>query len=423
MDCRYIVLFLILSQVAFADCVGYNDSFDVRVLDAKYRPVPDAEVQVTYDRGATFGEQYFTTPAHYTDSEGKAHFIIFNQGTTARKMDCDIDITGSAGGSKKAVTVVANQHGPIVDVVLNDVYPARFYVRDQLGKPLEDASVTLGTKTGKTDENGLIKFFYKTGSYDYLASYLDARQAGSLAVSDDTEFEVLFTYHGVVVDVVDDTGNPLNATLAIFNESFQLEDGHFEYEKTFGEMIPYSVTYKGIPRTGTIETSIDPTIIVVYDVHSPLFGEITTDIANNWTKLLIGVSDPGDFASGVDVSSIRVTYRLEPADPTDPWNTAVTFTTGYNTFTADFPELPPNSIVGFRIEITDKTGNRADIEGKFSTFRPEIPQNYTQNQTDTQPTGPEEQEIPLFYMIGGGILVILVVYLVFRIKSMAAEGV
>ena len=136
MDCRYLVLFLILSQVTFADCVGYNDSFDARVVDAKYRPIPDAEVLVKYDRGATFGEQYFITPVYHTDSEGKAHFHIWNLGTTARKMDCNIYVNGSIGGRTKEVTVIANEHGPIVDVQLNDVYPVRFYVRDQLGAPL-----------------------------------------------------------------------------------------------------------------------------------------------------------------------------------------------------------------------------------------------------------------------------------------------
>ena len=423
MDYRYIVLFLILSQVAFAaDCVGYNDSFDARVLDAKNRPIPGAEVQVKYDRGATFGSQYFTTPVKYTDSQGRVHFHIWNLGTTARKIDCNLYINGSIGGRTGDITVVANEHGPIVDVMLDNVYPVRFYVRDHLRMPIENASVTLGGKADKTDKNGLIKFYYKKGSYSYLVNYLDARQAGTLSVSDDTDFEVLFRYHKVIVDVIDDSGRPLNASIEIFNELFQLDDGHFEYEKTFGEMIPYTVRYKGITKSGSIETSVDPTATVIYDVHAPLFGDMVPQTAANWTKLLIEVSDPGDFASGLDVSSMRVTYRLEPAAPTDPWNTAVVFTTGFNTFTADFPELPPNRIVDFRIEIKDSAGNRADIDGKFSTFQGEVPEDLTQNQTDTHITELEGQEIPLIYIIGGGILVILIVYLVFRIRSLAAGG-
>ena len=422
MDCRYLVLFLILSQVTFADCVGYNDSFDVRVVDAKYRPIPDAEVVVKYDRGATFGEIFFITPVFHTDSEGKAHFHIWNLGTTARKMDCNIYVNGSIGGRTKEVTVIANEHGPIVDVQLNDVYPVRFYVRDQLGAPIENASVTLGRKTGTTDENGRMAFHYRKGEYDYLASYLDARQAGTLTVDGDINLEVLFTYYTVEVDVTDDTGEPLNVSLQIFNQTFQLDDGHFEYEKTFGETIPYSVSYKGTVRAGTIVTSVDPTAVMVYDVHAPLFGEITPQVSNNWTKLVIEASDPGEFASGLDVSSIKVTYRLEPAEPADPWNTAIIFSTGFNMFTAEFPEMPSDSIVDFRIEIKDKTGNRADIDGKFSTFRGEVPEDHTQNQTNTQIIDPDLGEMPLIYIIAGAILMILIIYLIFRIRSLAKGG-
>jgi len=170
--------------------------------------------------------------------------------------------------------------------------------------------------------------------------------------------------------------------------------------------------------------------VMVYDVHAPLFGDITPQTTNNWTKLMIEASDPGEFASGVNVSSIRVTYRLEPAEPTDPWNTAVTFSTGYNTFAAEFPELPPDSIVNFRIEIKDKEGNRADIDGKFTTFTGdddavdgEGPVDDTQNQTNAQVTEPEMQEIPPFYIVGGAILMILIVYMVIRLKRMASGSV
>lgn len=423
MNYRYIVLFLILSHTVFADCVGYNDTFDVRVLDAKNRPIPDAEVQIKYDRGATFGDQYFITPVKYTDSEGKVPFDVWNLGATSRRIDCTIYINATIGGTLRKKEVEANEHGPVVDVVLDNVYPVWFYVRDHKRMPIEKASVTLGGKTEKTDEDGLMTFYYRKGQYSYLASYLDARQAGTIDVNNDTNFEVLFTYHSVTVDVVDDSGERLDSSLYIFNQTFQLENGHFEYEKTFGETIPYTVTYKGTTRTGTIVPSANPTATVVYDIHSPLFGEITPQASNNWTKLLIEVSDPGEFASGLDVSSIKVTYRLEPSEPADPWNTAVTFSTGHNMFTADFPELPPNSIVNFRIEIKDRTGNRADIDGKFSTFRGDgVPQDSTQNQTNAQTTGPEEQETPLLYIIGGVILVFLIVYFVFRIKSLATGG-
>ncbi len=417
MDFRYAILLLILSQVSFADCVGYTDEFDVRVLDAELRPIEGADVWITFDRGTLFGEQYFTTEPKKTGPDGKAHFKVLNQGTLARPIDCAITINGAAGGAVKSFDITANAHGPIVDVILSDVYEVVFYVRDQLNAPIANASVTIGDQVGKTNEKGFVRHLFRSATYDYLASYQEAKQAGQLQVSDDVEFIVIFTYYSISLDVIDDTGTPLPVTLTMLNETLELPDGHYEYEKTYGDILPYEVTYEGIVKTGKIVASASPHAQIVIDLNAPLFGSIEPETIQRRTKLNIQISDPGEFASGVDVQTLKASYRVEPADATTPWNSAVVFTTGFNSFAAEFPELPSDSIVQFRIEVKDKEGNKATVDGKFSTWTGPI--DDTQNQTDTQENGEEEQGIPLFYIIGGVFVVILAIYLVFHIKSKA----
>jgi hypothetical protein len=428
MDLRYLFVFLVLSQLAvplFADCVGYTDSFDVRVLDAKLRPIESAEVTVKFDRGTSFGEQYFTTPVKYTNSQGMLHYDVLNQGTTTRPIDCAITITGAAGGSTKTVTIQANIHGSPVDVVLADVYPVRFFVRDQLGKSLENASVTLGGKTNKTDSAGMIRYYYKTGSYSYFANYLDAEQAGSLVVANDTDFVVVFAQYKISVDVMDDASDPLNVTITIFNKTFDMPEGHFEYEPAFGEQIPYSVNYRGIIREGTLMPASEPSVTLILDTHAPSFGDIVPGEMGGKPQLTINVSDPNAHASGLDLSSMKVLYKVEPSDETTPWSSAVTFTSGRNRFTAQFPELPSRSIVKVKIEVKDKEGNRAEIDLQFSTLEVQPTnntQNGTQNQTDTHETPDDGQGIPVSYILGGVILLVLVVYMVFRLKTKPKEG-
>ncbi len=417
MDYRYILLFALLISSSFGACIGYNDSFDVRVLDAKLRPVEGADVVIKYDRGATFGEQYFITPAKKTDSNGKVHFDILNQGTLSRPIDCKININASLDGTLQKKEIIANTHGQIIDLALSDAYPIKFYVRDQFQSPLKNATVTIGSSSKKTDEMGLVKIFVKKGVYDYFASYVDASQAGKINVSDDTAFEVLFPYYKIQLDVRDDNGNPLNATLMIFNHTYYLADGHFENNKTFGSEVPYTLEYSGLESSGTITPSVEPNVKAVFDVHAPLFGEIKPEVLNNRPKLHIIASDPGKLASGISISSIKVTYKIEPGD--SGWSNAITFTAGLNKFTTDFPELPENSIVNFKIEVKDNAGNKADIDGKFSTL---IQQNNTQNQTNTQTEPPQEQGIPLLYILIGVIIVILTIYMVFRIRSKASGG-
>jgi hypothetical protein len=407
--------------------VGYRETFDVRVLDAMQRPVEGAEVTVTYDRGATFGEQYFTTPVKYSDSNGKVHFDLINQGTTARKIDCDIDVVATSGGSTGKKTVEAEKHGPIVDVILSDVYPVRFYVRDHLGAAIPNATVIIGERTDLTNEYGYVKHYMKKGSHTYLATYLEAKESGTMEVENDTEFVVTFPYYKVTIDVMDDFSVPLDATITMFNKTFLLEDGHYENPRSFGQEISYEVEYKGLKQSGTIVPELDPSIQIVYDIHAPVFEDIQSQTTGDRATLNVEVTDPGDHPSGVDVSSISITYRMEPADPTTPWNMAVVFPTGFNRFTAEFSDLPPESVVQFKIDIKDKTGNRATIEGKFSTLVVEPPVNDTvndtQNQTITQNGEDTGQEIPLFYIIVGGILAFLIIYWVIRIKSKGTRGV
>ncbi|MBI5046470.1 hypothetical protein HZC07_01940, partial [Candidatus Micrarchaeota archaeon] len=229
--------------------------------------------------------------------------------------------------------------------------------------------------------------------------------------------------YDISIDVVDDNGNPVNSSIMIFNKSFVTE-GHFKYNKTFGQAIPYSVEYRGIVKTCQL-TQDKPLASIVYDISPPTIGNIQTQINGSRTKMIIPVTDLGKYASGVDLSSISVTYKVEPTDPTVPPSNAITFTVGRNTFAAEFPELPSGKIVQFKIEVKDKEGNKAIVDGKFSTLV-QPPKNNsttnTQNQSNTQTKPQEEQGIPLLYIIIGVIVVLLVIFLVFFLKSKAEKG-
>ena len=411
-----------LASFASASCVGYSDSFDVQVLDANLGAVEGASVVAKFDRGATFGEQYFITQPKLTNANGMVHFDIFNQGTLSRTIDCTITINTSVSGLEKTVSVEADQHGSRVDVKLEDVFPLRFFVRDQLRAPIEGASVFVGNKTNKTDSEGMYKSYFKKGSYNYLASYQDSAQSGKLNITNNTVFEIIFTYRKISIEVTNDAGKPLDATLTIFNQSFQIQNGTFEKEKAYGEEIPYRIEYLGLVHEDKIVPALEPMAVVRFDINSPSFGDIVPQPVNGGYRLKITVKDPNTYASGVDVSSIKVRYKIEPSDATTPWSNAIVFTTARDQFTADFPKLPANSIVKADLEVKDKAGNRAEKEVTFSISTPPPSDNETQNDTNTHPEPPQGQEIPLLYIAGSVILLVLAIYLLIRIKSKATGG-
>lgn len=413
---RLFLFMLLLAFASFAEdfCSGKTDEFDVQVLDNKLRPIENAEVTITYDTGTSFGEKYFTTKPRETDKNGLVHFKISNQGTDVRKIDCKIIIRARLNEILEEVEVEATKHGSIISIKLEDVFPIDFYVKDQFVKGIENASVTIGTKLQKTNERGFTRFFLPEGEYDYLASFDRAKQSGKIFVEDDMDFTVTFPYDKVTIEVIDDLEQPIQAKLTIFDNEIEIR-GKYTSEIIYGQVIPYEINYLGETRNGEIYVQENSSALIIYDIHPPTFQGIVPETINNRTKLTITVTDPGKYGSGVDIQSLKVSYKVEPSDATAPFSPATVYTVGFNTFSAEFPELPQNSIVSFRADVKDKIGNRATVDGKFSTL---VQSNTTeQNQTVTQENTNKDQELPLIYIVGGVFVAVLAIYLVFRIKN------
>ncbi|VVC04230.1 Uncharacterised protein [Candidatus Bilamarchaeum dharawalense] len=425
MNYRYIFLILILLQMSavYADCIGYHEVFDVRVLDAKNRTVEGVVVQVKFDRGASFGDKYFTTQPLKTNSQGIVHYDILNQGTNTRVIDCNIVINVSIGGTSETKTIVVSEHGSTVNIWMSQLYPARFYVRDQYKSGLENSTVNVDVwGPGVTDSKGMVKGYLETGNHEYFASYLDASSSGTFEVKDDTDFEVIFPYYPVDIEITDDTGAPLNATLKLLDQTLVLPNGHFQYPKMFGQQVPFETEYLGVIVSGVIQPAIEPEIKIRYDTHAPTISEVKSLSEESRPRLSITATDTGIYASGLDVSSMKVTYKTEPSTENEAWHPAVVFTTAKNTFTAEFPEMAPNTIVKFRVEVKDKASNRAEIDGKFTTMVVQNPQNTTQNDSNPHTDPQQDQGIPLIYIIGGVFLLVLAVILVIKLKSKGTGG-
>jgi len=412
-----ILLLVLLPAISAEDCVGYTDRFTVIVTDHELRAIEGAAVQVTFDRGASFGEQYFTTEPKYTGADGKAAYNIYNQGTDTRDIDCDIVIAASISGVDNETTVLANKHSDNILITL-DISPITITVQDQHGNVLEGAKVSIDNLTKETGSSGKVRFYLPVGEHEYLASYESGKQTGTIPVSESAaSTNIVIKHHPIEISVIDDYGNSLESSIFIFNQTFELPYGLFEVEKAYGDEIEYITSYGGLEKPEVIYPGVEGTVRVVYDLNPPIFGEIESTADAEVTRLVIPVSDEGQYASGVDYSSIMVSYRLEPAEATTPWNSAVTFVSALNTFMADFPELPKNSIVQFRIEVKDNEGNKATIDGRFSPPQPEDNNNETgENGGETHENGEAEQEIPFLDIVAGAFIVLLVIFLVSRIK-------
>jgi len=399
-----LLLALLVQFVAAAemDCRGYTDSFYVRVLDAKLRPVEGALVRVMFDRGTSFGEQYFVTDPLPTNSDGTRYFSIANQGTETRKIDCRIWINATLGNAKATKIVTANSHGQFIDLNLN-VYLLDVLVDDQNGMPIENATVTINGISKPTGKDGRVRFYTPPGLIDYLASYYRGKESGKIYVRNDTDYEIVLRRHSVSIDAVDDEGKPVEATISIFNESFPMINGHYETE-AFGNTIEGNISYMGIEKRIEMDLDKSNTSVVVFDLRPPSIQSTEITVIGKRPRMTIRVADDGKYASGVNVSATKVIYRILPLEVGSGWSSATTFAASLDTFVSDFPELESDKTIEFRIEIRDEEGNTAVREGRFVV--PESNVETTQNQAQT------DKNSQILYIAIVVIIIIVAVYIV-----------
>ena len=416
---RFCLIFLVLMvslSFAASDCVGYTDSFDVRVLNAKLLPFEGADVSVKFDRGASFGEQYFTTEPRKTDESGKVHFTLLNQGTETREIDCRIWIYVTIGGETGEKVIEANRHNNPVDVQMS-VYEVEFTVKDQVGRRLENATVFFLDDTKITDRYGIAVFHGKQQTAEYVVTYKGGQEGGSITIIDDTKREVTIPVYQLNLKTVDDRGDPISATITYADEEYE-SDGSLMLTVYTSE-VELDIEHGGIEKPFELFIS-DGDIItetIPFDIHSPEISDIKQSLVGDRVRLAMTIEDDGKYAEGVDPSTVNIRYRVLPGND---WDRASAFTIALNRYAVDFPEIEQGRIVEFTINAEDYMGNKVTRDGRFTVqaeVKPEV-----NDSEDQQENGGEEQEFPYLYIIFGVIFIIIAFYIVKFIIQFKKSG-
>ncbi len=427
MNFRYLLLLLLLPCMVCSalstntpPCnTSFHETLVIRALDAGHSPIQGAAVYASYQYSGSVGTNgkgtYYNVGPLITNDSGTVQTLVQNIETNPSLVNCQIQISALVGGVNGSTSITAIYHPPIVDVNI-PVYPVVFHVTDFTAAPLANATVWFDNQTETTDSKGFAGFYAPAGAANYLVSYLNGKQQGSMTVSNAVNLGVVIRFYPVTVQVVDDNGNPLNGTLAIGTSLVQLgSNGTYYDPKVFGNTFQFNVSYAGVVKSVVMNPQTDSPKLVVFDFTSPTIGSISQSQVGNATRLTIPVADPGVYPSGVDPASIAVTYK---ADNATQWSNAIVFTQQKNVFVADFPAFPPNSVVQFKIGVADMDGNKASVAGTFSTPpAPAPPVNSSVSQSQTGAAGPKPEGLPLLDIAGAIVLLVFLVYMFYRLKG------
>jgi hypothetical protein len=166
-----------------------------------------------------------------------------------------------------------------------------------------------------------------------------------------------------------------------------------------------------------VDLSLQNKYTAVFDYSSPQIGQVKTVSVGAITKLVVPVTDPGQFASGIATKGVQIRYKLSEQDS---WRSASVYLSGKDTYVAEIPSPGEDKIVRFLIDAQDNDGNTATLEGQYVYQKPAQP---LQNQSSGNEVNPPSQSegIPLLFVVAGFIILIVVIYAIYRFKFSGRE--
>lgn len=405
-----IIILSILVSVFFAAVCDtqFSDDLDVRVLDAENRPLPGASVTVYYQLSTSTGKGYTTTTPILTGEDGTMYIRITSLEKQEDHLDCNIKITAEYGGESSQKTVIANSHATLIDLKL-DVYYLTVTVEDQDGELIEGALVTADGFESYTNEYGRATLRVGEGDKTVFISYMGAEREEEVTVEEDTEYEVSFYMSGIIINVIDDNGNPLAAQAELYGNVYPTDNGTIYIPNIAVSDPDVVIDYDGIEKYPEIDLDRDDEYTVIYDFTPPSVSSISDDHSEEVTKISMIIEDPGLHPSGLKPSSLTVHYDLG-----EGWKEAKVYSQGGNLYVAELESIPVDSIVSFEIYVEDIEGNSANIPGTFSVVQTQQNGNQTNGNGNGNSTNDELDLFELCITTVGLIIIVGLVYFAYK---------
>jgi hypothetical protein len=411
-----LLLALLASAVYAAECeAGFRDPVRVQVLDAKYRPIPNATVTFTYQKDYTTGKGYITTNPLYTGADGKVSTVLTNTEQLDSRVRCDIKMNVTYDGVTHTESITA-QHHLADEQVRFDAYSLTVKAVDKSGAPLANSPIRVNAMQSTTNGLGLAYFIVnKNSNVDVAVSYRGAVVSKRISVQNDTFYTLQALLYNFMLNVMDDSGNPLDAIILVDTQGYA--GSAVSIEDTPLARPSVSVTYGLLTKMPEIDLSQRESYTVVFDLTPPAITGVGAELTAEHDLLIsFSVEDPHTYASGPSADEITVSYNVGGVTRTVP-----AFVQG-GKYVAEISRPPDNSLVRFTITAKDKEGNTQTVEGEY-LVQYNAQGNGTGTGTVTPPAGngtgsqPGGQMLPTdnpLLLAGAGLVGLAVLWVVYN---------
>ncbi len=402
--------------------LGFNDTINVRALDNQLRPVEGAQVTVNYQLDKTTGKGRVTSPPRMTGKDGNASFQIRNLETQAAHLDCNVQINLSIGGKNYSRTITAQNH-PLINDFKLDLHQMLVQVIDENGQRITNATVTVNNND-KGTEGGYAEFRVPAGTVRVFASYGGGKTEHITKINNDTLVTIQLRFYSLTVRVTDEKENPLAASVLLDEMRYDLnESGTLHIPRLPEGLHTARIEYGGMRITRDLDLTMDNEYGIVFDMAPPVIKKVTAVQNPDHVKVTIVAEDEGRFASGDSVDYITVTYETVEGKK----ERAVVYQNKPHEYVAQIPLSAVSQEAVFTAEVRDGAGNGATITGRHllegAPDGPGDPGGEEEpDSTDTVQPPPVNDGPPLFHIIGGILILVIVFYAVYRLKFKKDES-
>ncbi len=407
-----VLLFAVFCGVVYsASCVaGFSDNLNIKVLDATFRPIEGAAVNVTYQKDRSTGKGYVTTKTQYTDKDGNVKVGILNAEQTQAWVQCDVTINAYYDAKTVTRKVTAQSHENEIQLQFKDAYLLSVHAIDRFGNPIANTQMRIKNQYVNTSEDGYASVVVNSGAAGMAIPYLNGVITGNVTVNADTSYTLQAKIYSIKVNVVDDAGNPLVADIIIENQTYNQSSVEIPEIALISPSV--KAVYGPAEKILSVNLADQQEYTVSFDVTPPQIRDVSMEkTKDGGLKLRFFVLDPNPMASGADIEATTVTTNIKGIT-----DTLVPYAES-GRYVVEIPVQAPNTLIRFTINAYDEQGNSNSLNGEYLVPGEEQPVNATGNATTGENEGvnpqPQGVDYGVLPWVGGIVVIIILAYVVF----------
>ena len=346
---------------------AWTETFDLYVVDKLHRPIPNATVKVTYQYNTVVGKRTLT---FHTDERGHVYIMITNVEQTGLSDPTIVVKSCKHLSCNTTITRVGRIRGRMYQTL--SIYHIEFLIKNGNQAAVPGMEINVDDEMATTNDRGRALLYLSPGTHDVIIQYGGGTVTKTINVQNDSLFVFTIPLYNVVINTINDVGEPMATKIMIGNRTFT-SNGSLVIHNYPGEYIKVQAQYGMVIKTVEANLSLQQEITIVFDQTPPQIMSINATRSTDQITITLKAQDPEIYASGINPEGVEAVYVINGDEYHAKGHQA-----GKNTYVITLQNVPNTATLVVDISVEDMDGNIARSRVQISPYS--IPQDQNQPQ-------------------------------------------